>query len=62
MKAQARAEGREDLLKLLSGPDDVVKHEYEGGFKTWECSYDLAEALLLDGLNGIQRYNCFVEV
>lgn len=26
--------------------DDIIPNVYEGGFKTWECSLDLAEYLL----------------
>lgn len=26
--------------------DDITPNVYEGGFKTWECSVDLAEYLL----------------
>ncbi|BFZ54239.1 Histidine protein methyltransferase 1 [Savitreella phatthalungensis] len=34
----------EDALRYL-GSDDVIAGLYEGGFKTWECSVDLARLL-----------------
>lgn len=32
-------------LKVLDGDSDLVPNEYEGGFKTWECSVDLCKFL-----------------
>ncbi|OMJ20312.1 Histidine protein methyltransferase 1 [Smittium culicis] len=31
------------VLSIASGNSDVIKGVYEGGFKTWECSFDLLE-------------------
>lgn len=32
---------QEEVMRFM-GSDDVIKGVYEGGFKTWECSIDLA--------------------
>ena len=42
------AEDTEDNDTLLSGLEtgDLTKDVYEGGFKTWECSIDLATLLI----------------
>lgn len=37
----------EDLLEGLS-KDDIKPGLYEGGFKTWECSIDLARYLVTE--------------
>ncbi|PFH48079.1 hypothetical protein AMATHDRAFT_49792 [Amanita thiersii Skay4041] len=33
------------LLKFLDSPSDLVPGQYEGGFKTWECSLDVVDYL-----------------
>jgi protein-histidine N-methyltransferase len=45
----------EDVLAPSVSPaglddTDIKTNIYEGGFKTWECSYDLAKLLLDRGL------------
>jgi len=45
--------------------DDITPNIYEGGFKTWECSIDLADFLLTmlcKGYNPRERICQFVEV
>ncbi|EMR11671.1 hypothetical protein PNEG_00109 [Pneumocystis murina B123] len=32
-------------LLFLTGSSDIIPNVYEGGYKTWECSYDLVEYL-----------------
>lgn len=34
------------------GSDDIKPRLYEGGFKTWECSIDLARFLMGENLTG----------
>jgi protein-histidine N-methyltransferase len=49
--------GLEDDHDLLSGlgKDDIKTNVYEGGFKTWECSMDLAKLIADDpGINNGQ--------
>lgn len=47
IRAQLMAEDSEDDHDLLSGlgKDDIKTNVYEGGFKTWECSMDLAKLI-----------------
>jgi protein-histidine N-methyltransferase len=61
----------EDVLEpdvKPSGLDnsDIKTNVYEGGFKTWECSYDLAKLLLDRGprndLDDMYRVNHVIEV
>lgn len=35
----------DDIMRFLAA-DDVIQGQYEGGFKTWECSLDLTRHLL----------------
>ncbi|CAB59881.1 S-adenosylmethionine-dependent methyltransferase [Schizosaccharomyces pombe] len=35
----------DDKLKVLDGCNDLVPNVYEGGYKTWECSLDLANEI-----------------
>ena len=50
------------------GSDDIKPQLYEGGFKTWECSIDLARSLLdktmtgTDGGRNISDWMNIVEV
>ena len=48
IRAQLMAEdqncGQSPTIGLSA--DDITPHIYEGGFKTWECSLDLASFLL----------------
>jgi protein-histidine N-methyltransferase len=47
MQLMAEDDGGEDS-SIFSGLDDsdIRTNVYEGGFKSWECSYDLAKLLL----------------
>ncbi|PSK53858.1 Histidine protein methyltransferase 1 [Elsinoe australis] len=45
IRAQLMAEDNESTLSALS-TSDLSTNVYEGGFKTWECSLDLASLLL----------------
>ncbi|PNS21630.1 hypothetical protein CAC42_989 [Sphaceloma murrayae] len=45
IRAQLMAEDAESLLTSLTN-SDLSTNVYEGGFKTWECSLDLASLLL----------------
>lgn len=52
----------EETLAGLSN-DDITPNVYEGGFKTWECSVDLANYLLRQfELHRLQGINNIVEV
>ena len=45
--------------------DDITPHIYEGGFKTWECSIDLADyvlAMLCKERKPYQKFHHFIEV
>lgn len=35
----------DEATRFLNAPSDLVPGEYEGGFKTWECSVDLVSYL-----------------
>ncbi|KAF2219446.1 hypothetical protein BDZ85DRAFT_285286 [Elsinoe ampelina] len=59
IRQQLMAEDNHALLTSLS-TSDISSQIYEGGFKTWECSLDLASLLLdrcskgsVDGLDGV---------
>ncbi|KAG8629948.1 hypothetical protein KVT40_001567 [Elsinoe batatas] len=59
IRQQLMAEDNHALLTSLS-TSDISSQIYEGGFKTWECSLDLASLLLdrcskdsIDGLDGV---------
>ncbi|OLY83964.1 Histidine protein methyltransferase 1-like protein [Smittium mucronatum] len=42
----SRSQNLKDVKKtlgILNGDSDVIRGVYEGGFKTWECSFDLLE-------------------
>jgi len=41
--AEDSSSGREPIVGLSD--DDIRPYVYEGGFKTWECSVDLANYL-----------------
>ncbi len=41
--AEDSSSGREPIAGLSD--DDIKPYVYEGGFKTWECSVDLANYL-----------------
>ena len=45
IRAQLMAEDTQDHQQPLVGidQDDIKTNVYEGGFKTWECSLDLAK-------------------
>lgn len=66
VKAQVKIEGNGSLGSLLSGCDDLVTQKYEGGFKTWESSIDLAELLSRSYAtttdHGFPDYECCIEV
>ncbi len=48
IRAQLMAEdGSFDDRSIVGlSTDDIMPHVYEGGFKTWECSVDLARYLV----------------
>lgn len=48
IRAQLMAEDTTFERSLVMGlsNDDIVPRTYEGGFKTWECSVDLARYLV----------------
>ncbi|KAG4306392.1 hypothetical protein PORY_000380, partial [Pneumocystis oryctolagi] len=48
----------QDELSLLNSNSDILPYIYEGGYKTWECSYDLARYLL----NSPSKYNKILEL
>ncbi|KAK5458419.1 hypothetical protein LTS15_004500 [Exophiala xenobiotica] len=50
IRAQLMAEADDDADTLLSGLEngDLTSGIYEGGFKTWECSLDLASLVVTD--------------
>lgn len=50
VRQQLMAEDDENTLRDLE-TSDLRTNVYEGGFKTWECSIDLASLLLDQGLN-----------
>jgi len=57
----------EDVLKPSLNPSglddaDIKTNVYEGGFKTWECSYDLAKLLLDRGLGDTCGVNHVIEL
>lgn len=53
----------DDKVMQYMGSDDVIRGVYEGGFKTWECSLDLANHLakdthLLENLQTVLELGC----
>lgn len=62
VRHQAMAEAADELDEvqsiLLENSDDLRKNVYEGGFKLWECSYDLVEELSVQKL----PYNAYLEL
>jgi protein-histidine N-methyltransferase len=36
---------KSSVLELIEAPSDLVPGVYEGGLKTWECSFDLVNYL-----------------
>lgn len=54
IRAQLMAEEMQDGQQLLVGldQDDIKTNIYEGGFKTWECSLDLAKYITEIGAEG----------
>jgi protein-histidine N-methyltransferase len=53
VRAQLMAEDDDDDSELIAGLEqgDLKPNFYEGGFKTWECSLDLADLLLSEESN-----------
>jgi len=68
VRAQLMAEDSLDALTQVAGLDDsdIRTNVYEGGFKSWECSYDLARLLLDRGprkdLDDLCRVDHVIEV
>lgn len=52
VKHQLMACSDDDQILSYLGSDDLIAGVYEGGFKTWECSLDLAAHLAADSLVG----------
>ena len=48
IRTQLMAEDQSSDESIVAGlsTDDITPNVYEGGFKTWECSLDLAEYLV----------------
>jgi protein-histidine N-methyltransferase len=72
MQLMAEDDGAEDpstggnLETSVIGDSDIRTNVYEGGFKSWECSFDLAKLLLDRGprkdLDDLCRVDHVVEV
>jgi protein-histidine N-methyltransferase len=67
MQLMAEDDGIEDLSTSSGlGDSDIRTNVYEGGFKSWECSFDLAKLLLDRGprkdLDDLCRVDHVVEV
>jgi protein-histidine N-methyltransferase len=68
VRRQLMAEDDPQADSILSGIDssDIRTNVYEGGFKSWECSFDLARLLLDRGprkdLDDLCRVDHVVEV
>lgn len=49
IKHQVMTEDNDELSNILiTNESDLNKNSYEGGFKSWECSYDLIDHLNVD--------------
>ncbi|KAG4303705.1 hypothetical protein PCANB_000088 [Pneumocystis canis] len=48
----------QDELSFLNGSKDIIPYIYEGGYKTWECSYDLTQYVCKSSL----KYNKVLEL
>lgn len=52
-----------DILMGTSDELDLKKNVYEGGFKLWECSYDLVDAVLRYSESGeFNSLKCYLEL
>jgi len=65
MAEDATTEGSEDSSVIGLSTDDITPYVYEGGFKTWECSEDLAAhmfSMLSAKFNALKAEHHIVEV
>ena len=66
VRMQLLGEGNNDAIVDQLDSSDIRSGVYEGGFKTWECSQDLAGLLLDRGprrdIDDLERCGMVIEV